>query len=222
MCNIAGYNGTKRAAPVLIDMMLREEGFGGGYYSGLATLHEGKIHYAKLTGGMNRLLSLTDAASLPGNIGIIHSRSKSGGGDEWAHPFIGRDGSAAYVANGAPGIFKDSPATGEIAAQLIQAGYKFTSRAEKRIGSYPRLPDGSCVHMSDIMCQRITWHIQSGMSGAEAMTRAFEEMPAEIVGVLLSIAGKYAYDTWLFRGWSIYINCCHCFPKLCRSCYTST
>ena len=31
MCNIAGYVGTKRAAPILLEMMKKEEGFAGGY-----------------------------------------------------------------------------------------------------------------------------------------------------------------------------------------------
>lgn len=187
MCNIAGYNGTKPAAPILIDMMMREEGFGGGYYSGLATIHKGQIHYAKLTGGMDRLVSLTKASTLPGNIGIIHSRSKSGGGDAWAHPFIGKDDQTAYVANGAPGIFKNSLKSAVIAAQLIKDGYDLSSRDDKPIGTYPQLLDGSCVHMSDIMCGLITKYMDSGMNGAQAMTRSFQEIPSEIVGLLLSI-----------------------------------
>ena len=32
MCNIAGYIGSKDAAPILAKMMQRQEGFGGGYY----------------------------------------------------------------------------------------------------------------------------------------------------------------------------------------------
>ena len=88
MCNIAGYVGIRPAAPILIEMIRRQEGLAGGYYTGLATIHEGRIHYVKLTGDVDRLLAETDALSLPGTIGIIHSRSKAGGGDEWAHPFV--------------------------------------------------------------------------------------------------------------------------------------
>ena len=43
MCNIAGYVGSRRAAPIIMEMLRREEGFAGGYYSGLATMCEGKI-----------------------------------------------------------------------------------------------------------------------------------------------------------------------------------
>ena len=103
MCNIAGYVGNRDAAPILIEMMRREEGFAGGYYTGLATLDCGVIHHRKLTGNLSDLLAKTDSESLPGKIGIIHSRSKSGGGDAFAHPFCNfRDNEAtlAYVANG--------------------------------------------------------------------------------------------------------------------------
>ena len=65
MCNIAGYVGKKAAAPILIEMLRRQEGIDAGYYTGIATVHEGKIHYRKLCGDLNSLLKNTDAASLP-------------------------------------------------------------------------------------------------------------------------------------------------------------
>ena len=70
MCNIAGYVGERSAAPILIEMMRREEGFDAGFYTGIATIHEGKIHYRKITGDLDTLLKNTDAASLPGNIAV--------------------------------------------------------------------------------------------------------------------------------------------------------
>ena len=109
MCNIAGYVGTRPAAPILLEMMRRQEGLCGGYYSGIATIHEGKMYYAKLTGDIPRLEALTNAARLPGTVGIIHSRSNSGGGDNWSHPFVTvKNGQVrqAYVANGAAGFFE--------------------------------------------------------------------------------------------------------------------
>src|SRR5690554_4670985 len=107
MCNIAGYVGYRRAAPILIEMMKKQEGFGGGYYTGIATLHENKLYYAKVVGGVSELLKNTDAENLPGTIGIMHSRSNSGGDREWAHPFISCDEKMAYIANGSVGFFKN-------------------------------------------------------------------------------------------------------------------
>lgn len=194
MCNIAGYvgNGKKEAAPILLEMLRAQEGYAGGYYTGIATIHEGKIYYAKLTGDVQRLIDETDAASLPGSIGIIHSRSKSGGGDEWAHPFVGsRDGEAkiAYVANGSIGCFK--PRMEEfngIAQRLLDDGYDLPSRVAIDAKNYNHLRDGTVAHMSDVMCQLILRQMDNGSEEAAAMEKAFCEMPSEIVGLLLSVA----------------------------------
>ncbi|MBO5217867.1 MAG: glutamine--fructose-6-phosphate aminotransferase, partial [Clostridia bacterium] len=66
MCVIAGYIGSRPAAPILIEMLRRQEGIGGGFFTGIATVHEGKLHNAKLTGDLARLEAHTEAASLPG------------------------------------------------------------------------------------------------------------------------------------------------------------
>ena len=123
MCNIAGYVGSRPAAPILLDMIRNQEGLDGGFYTGIATIHEGRIYYAKLAGDLDRLLALTDAAALPGTVGIAHSRTRSGGGDEWAHPFVGeRDGEIrlAYVANGYAGCFADRENRPRVLALLAQ------------------------------------------------------------------------------------------------------
>lgn len=191
MCNIAGYVGSRRAAPILMEMIRAQEGWGGGYYTGIATIHEGRIYHAKLTGDADRLARETDAMNLPGTIGIIHSRSKSGGGDKWAHPFIGgRNGkeTMAYVANGSYGCFADrTEEASRIAASLAEDGYELTSRQMGAVGKYPMLPDGSCAHMSDVMAQLIARRIDQGQAASAAMNGAFCEMPSEIVGLLLSL-----------------------------------
>lgn len=191
MCNIAGYVGERRAAPILLDMIEKQEGFAGGYYTGLATIHEGKIYYAKLTGDTDRLIKNTDAANLPGNIGIIHSRSKAGGGDEWAHPFLGLRGdkiTTAYVANGSMGCFAlQSALFDKLTQNLDDEGYNMLSRAECESTRYPKLSDGMAVHMSDVMCQLILRQMNGGKTADAAMAAAFCEMPNEIVGLMLSL-----------------------------------
>ncbi|MBE6629363.1 MAG: hypothetical protein E7624_00755 [Ruminococcaceae bacterium] len=191
MCNIAGYVGERDAAPILIEMIKEQEGFNGGFYTGIATLHEGKIYYAKLTGDTDRLLALTEAAKLPGSIGVIHSRTKSGGGDEWAHPFLAfRDGVpfCAYVANGNAGCYRNRQAEyNEMSQQLFEEGYPLPSRIQIDPPAYTQLKDGTSVHMSDVMCQLIARQLKSEADYATAMANAFCEMPGEIVGLLLSL-----------------------------------
>lgn len=192
MCNIAGYAGTRAAAPVLMEMMRAQEGLCGGYYTGIATIHEGRLYYAKLTGDMERLDALTEAASLPGNVGIIHSRSNSGGGDEWSHPFVSRKNGqlrSAYVANGAAGCFAPRrPQANAITEELLRQGYGMDSLEREPIGNYPTLSDGSGVHMSDSMCQLISRNMDEGLAMDAAMEAAFCDMPSEIVGLLISLA----------------------------------
>lgn len=185
MCNIAGYVGSREAAPILIEMMRKEEAFAGGFYTGLATLYEGRIYHEKLTGDLDTLLKNTDAKNLRGNIGIIHSRSKSGGGDAWSHPFIAKGGSCAYVANGSAGFFKSRiPEYTAIADKLIENGYDMALEVPVN-KSYPTISNGMSVHMSDVMAQLIGSKLDSGIPAMQAMEQAFCEMPSEIVGLTI-------------------------------------
>lgn len=192
MCNIAAYVGERRAAPILIEMMKREEGFEGGYSTGIATIHEGKIYYAKLVGDTARLEALTEAASLPGNIGFIHSRSGGREGVEWAHPFVSiRDGEvqSAYIANGGQGYFRQfRDKADRRAEELLDLGYGMRSRATLPDTRYPTMSDGTSVHMSDLMCQEIQHFMDAGNTPPAAMDKAFHSIPAEIVGLLLTLS----------------------------------
>lgn len=99
MCNIAGYTGSRRAAPILIEMLRREEFMDGGLCTGIATIHEGKLYTRKVIGDLDELLRSTDAAELPGTTGIIHSRTANDYLSH-AHPFTSEDEKLAVVLNG--------------------------------------------------------------------------------------------------------------------------
>ena len=185
MCNVAGYVGDRAAAPIMLDMMERQEGFCGGYYSGIATIAEGKLHYAKVVGDVATLRKQTDAEHLPGTVGIIHSRSKSGGDREWSHPFVDCTGRMAYVANGHDGIFEDRRDKCGIANKLAAAGHTFRAHAPEPIGNYPVLSDGSCVHTSDVMCHLVESLVHECGGPIDAMRRAFMTFPAEIAGLVV-------------------------------------
>lgn len=187
MCNIAGYVGTKPAAPILIEMMRREEGWDAGFYTGIATVCDGKLHADKVVGDLDRLLEMTDAADFPGTVGFLHSRSKGGGNVGWAHPFISTDKKLAYIANGCDGVFRNAAReySKHLLEELVTEGYQFGSKSAKPVGNYPVLPDGGGVHSSDVMCQCISRNIASGMDTMAAMEKSMCLRPSEVIGLVL-------------------------------------
>lgn len=191
MCNISGYVGSRQAAPILVDMLMRQEGFAGGYYTGIVTWHEGKFYSYKLTGDTQKLLDTYDIMHMPGTVGIIHSRSKAGGGDKWSHPFAGCDPEGNilnyYVANGGPGIFKPvAAAQNAVALELEAQGYHFSSRDCVTFERYQTLSDGMGIHTSDTMAQLIARNQLSGLPAHRAMEKGFCDMPSELAALLLS------------------------------------
>jgi glutamine phosphoribosylpyrophosphate amidotransferase len=189
MCVIAGYIGNKNAAPVLLEMLRREEGLDAGFYTGVATIHDGKLHYRKVVGDTETLLAQTDALELPGTIGIAHSRTPSGGGREWAHPFTDADEQLAYVANGAPGKYAETTNLSEIGSRLLGKGAQFKSAQSEEVGASPILNDGSSVHLSDVLCQLIADNFKAKETSANGLLQAaiqtYETAPGEIVGLCI-------------------------------------
>lgn len=191
MCNIAGYIGTEKAAPILIEMIKRQEGFCGGYYTGISTLHEGEIHSAKVVGDVGRLLSETDAMNFPGNIGIIHSRSKSGGDWHWGHPFLSNDGKLSVVLNGDRGKYKSICDVDGAVKLLSENGFSFETETDEfgRGGDFGRLPNGNFVHASEVICQLTDYYMKKeNLKTHLALERAFLRNPSEIV--VLALCGK--------------------------------
>ena len=190
MCTIAAYIGTERAAPILIDMMRKLEGLDSGFYTGIATMHNGKIYCAKVAGDLERLLAATDAASLPGTIGFIHSRTPAKVKSDFAgvaHPFTAeRDGEIreALIMNGCDGFFKGKADVPAIVRSLEQKGYEFKS-THPTVGITLK-GDGNFVHGTDVRCQLTSSKIAEGMDAAFALQEAVSQIPSESVALLLS------------------------------------
>ena len=188
MCNIAGYIGRREAAPILIEMMRREEGYAGGYYTGM-TVHDGKtLRTDKVLGDLSHLLAETDCADYRGTIGFIHSRSNSGGGVGWGHPFITKGGETSLIANGSAGCFltpEMKQKRCETAVMLEGLGYEFGSREPGAVGNYPALSDGTAIHSSDLLCQYAAYLIDGGAHPSAALAQTMSDLPCEAVVLLM-------------------------------------
>ena len=189
MCNIAGYIGTREATPILLEMIQAQEGLNGGFYSGLA-VHDGKnLRYCKLRGDFALLQETYPMETYTGTTGIIHSRTPSGGGDLWAHPFVApsdTDIRLCYVANGSFGRYADRKESyNAIADALVAEGYDIPCKTDEFSSKYNRLSSGQCVHISDVVCQTIYKYTQTGMATADAMAQAFQDLPHEVVGLAI-------------------------------------
>jgi len=191
-CNIAGYVGTEPAAPILLEMIEAQEGLAGGFYTGIATLDGDTLHHVRVVGDCSALRDCISDLSLPGTIGLAHSRSNSGGDCLWAHPFV-VDERLAYIANGSVGCFEGKTDLCDLATSLEQSGRSFTAVADEQIGNYPSLPGGRSVHMSDVMAHAIDEAL-SRLGPLEALEDAFLRIPSEIVGVSIdSSQDKHIY-----------------------------
>ena len=153
MCTIAGYAGPRRAAPILIEMLRKEQFIDGGRSTGIATVHEGKLYTAKVTGDLDELLRTTDAANFPGNFGIIHSRTDDNLVSH-AHPFLSADKKLALVLNGTmrdnstPEFYAHS---NEIMQGFLDRGIEIRSAFERKAPANPArlLKNGLGYHDSE-------------------------------------------------------------------------
>lgn len=186
MCVLCAYIGTEPAAPIMLDMLEREEGFWGGYYTGLATVSDSTLRYDKVVGDVAALREQSDAESLPGTIGIAHSRTPSGGDREWGHPFIDCKERLAYVAQGSMGAFKDVTDMDNALAALIKDGHAIRSLCNEQVSGYPSLPDGRSAHLSDMMCHAIEARLEEHGDPITAIRESFEWLRAEVVNISLA------------------------------------
>lgn len=192
MCIIAGYTGSKRAAPILIDMLKKTEYIDGGLSTGIATIHEGKLYMRKVVGDVDTLLAETDALDLPGTTGIIHSRT---GGDhvETAHPFLSDDGNLALVANGTSwGCFTKEfwEAENKRMNEFLDRGMKIRSAVFKANDSTGRsLKNGYRYHVSEPYALIVGDKVKDSAAEtirddmADAMREALEEFPLDVITV---------------------------------------
>ena len=192
MCIIAGYSGNKQAAPILIEMLKKTEFIDGGLSTGIATIHEGKLYTRKVVGDVDTLLRETDALSLPGTTGIIHSRT-GGNHVEHAHPFTSDDGKLALILNGTSngGDTKEFCALQRgIMNSFLERGFKIKSAVFKDNPDKPSekvLKNGYTYHPSEPYALMIGDAVKDspketiGEDIIRATKSALETLPIDII-----------------------------------------
>ena len=128
MCSIIGYYGKDSAAPIIVKGLKRME-YRGYDSVGVATESNNKIELKKGIGKVNEVNSKIQLDSLPGKIGIGHTRwATHGKVTEFnAHPHPSNSGKIAIVHNGIIENFE------ELKKQLEDEGYNFKSETDSEV-----------------------------------------------------------------------------------------
>ena len=128
MCSIIGYSGNEIAAPIIVKGLKRME-YRGYDSVGVATESNNQIELKKGTGKVNEVNSKVQLDTLPGKIGIGHTRWATHGKvtELNAHPHPSNSGKIAIVHNGIIENFE------ELKKQLESEGYNFKSETDSEI-----------------------------------------------------------------------------------------
>jgi len=181
MCTWAGYVGTQQAAPILLEMAKRQEGLWGAFYSGIATSSNEKLDLIKLVGTMSQLQNKTKAVNLPGTVGLVHSRTNSGGGLEWGQPFIDNNATVAVLGQGSKGLFADDSENIAVGNELLDDGTTFKSARLGKTSKYPVLKNGTSVHSSELVTQAVSRNYAKSANPSLAIRETLKRRPFESV-----------------------------------------
>jgi len=128
MCSIIGYSGKENASPILVRGLKRME-YRGYDSVGVATESDNKIELKKGTGKVSEVNSKIQLDTLPGKVGIGHTRWATHGKvtELNAHPHSSNSGKIAIVHNGIIENFE------ELKKQLESEGYSFKSETDSEV-----------------------------------------------------------------------------------------
>ncbi|MAC08228.1 MAG: glutamine--fructose-6-phosphate transaminase (isomerizing) [Rhodobiaceae bacterium] len=152
MCGIIGLVSKKEVSSTLLEGLKRLE-YRGYDSSGIATINDKKIERVRSKGNLSFLEEKLTNTTLPGNIGIGHTRWATHGSPEEknAHPHI--TDKVAVVHNG---IIENN---NQLRNQLIEAGVKFSSDTD-----------------TEVVCHIITSYINSGLSAYDSIRATMNDV----------------------------------------------
>lgn len=128
MCSIIGYHGDDTAAPIIVNALKRME-YRGYDSVGVATKSENQISVKKGIGRVSEVNESMKLSTLPGQIGIGHTRWATHGKvtEANAHPHPSNSGKIAIVHNGVIENFN------ELKRNLLKNGFEFKSETDTEV-----------------------------------------------------------------------------------------
>ncbi|MDW8073616.1 MAG: glutamine--fructose-6-phosphate transaminase (isomerizing) [Nitrososphaerota archaeon] len=154
MCGIAGYVGTEKAAPILVRALKRLE-YRGYDSAGVATIYSGEILVRKDVGRVDEINSRLNIESMPGKIGIAHTRWATHGAPTSynAHPHTDCSKTIAIVHNGVIENYMS------LKRELMDLNHNFASRTD-----------------SEIIAHLIEEHLRRGEQPEQAIRKTLQEL----------------------------------------------
>ena len=163
MCGIIGLISDKEVSSTLLEGLKRLE-YRGYDSSGIATINNNKIERVRSKGNLSFLEEKLLSISLPGNIGIGHTRWATHGTPEEknAHPHI--TNKVAVVHNG---IIENN---NQLRNQLVESGVEFSSDTD-----------------TEVVCHIITSYINSGLSSYDSIRATMNDIKGTFaLGILVA------------------------------------
>ena len=163
MCGIIGLISDKEVSSKLLEGLKRLE-YRGYDSSGIATINNNKIERVRSKGNLSFLEEKLLNISLPGNIGIGHTRWATHGTPEEknAHPHI--TDKVAVVHNG---IIENN---NQLRNQLVESGVEFSSDTD-----------------TEVVCHIITSYINSGLSSYDSIRATMNDIKGTYaLGILVA------------------------------------
>ena len=163
MCGIIGLISDKEVSSTLLEGLKRLE-YRGYDSSGIATINNNKIERVRSKGNLSFLEEKLLSISLPGNIGIGHTRWATHGTPEEknAHPHI--TDKVAVVHNG---IIENN---NQLRNQLLESGVEFSSDTD-----------------TEVVCHIITSYINSGLSSYDSIRATMNDIKGTFaLGILVA------------------------------------
>ena len=162
MCGIIGLVSNKEVSSKLLEGIKRLE-YRGYDSSGIATIDSGRIQRVRSKGNLSFLEEKLSNTTLPGNIGIGHTRWATHGTPEEknAHPHI--TNKVAVVHNG---IIENN---NQLRNQLIESGVEFSSDTD-----------------TEVVCHILTSYLNSGLKAYDSIRATMNDINGTYaLGVLI-------------------------------------